>query len=410
MYLSILILPIIGSIISGFGGRKIGIKGSQLISCLCLFLSALFSTFAIYEVGFCASPVNVNIGNWVDSEIMNVTWEFLFDQLSVIFCIMITYITFFILVYTVYYMEGQPHIQRFFSYLSAFAGFMLILVTGGNYFVLFVGWEGELNCLKWILNLFLEYNTLEECYILGIFLISKRSFHIEGKINSNKRIGPHNIEIIQVIIGILLGDGHLEKRNTGIGTRLIIEQTNKNVEYLMWLYNYFYKQGYCSSLKPKLFKRIKKKNTVYFGVKFNTYTFSSFNWIHDLFYKASASKNGRNIKIVPISFLYENLNPLALAIWFMDDGSKLGSGFKIATNCFELSELEELCKLLFEKYNFNCSIHSNKVKGKLTWTIYIKKSSARSFANLIEPFMLNSMKYKLGIYSQYNKVKKNNYL
>jgi len=52
---------------------------------------------------------------------------------------MITYITFLILVYTIYYMEGQPHIQRFFSYLSAFAGFMLILVTGGNYFVLFVG-------------------------------------------------------------------------------------------------------------------------------------------------------------------------------------------------------------------------------------------------------------------------------
>jgi hypothetical protein len=75
----------------------------------------------------------------------------------------------------------------------------------------------------------------------------------------------------------LLGDGHLEKRNRGIGTRLIIEQTNQNVEYLMWLYHFFYKQGYCSILKPKLFKRIKKNNTVYYGVKFNTYTFSSFN-------------------------------------------------------------------------------------------------------------------------------------
>jgi hypothetical protein len=320
------------------------------------------------------------------------------------------------------------HVQRFFSYLSAFAGFMLILVTGGNYFVLFVGWEGELNCLKWILNLSreaFEYKTLaDEAWpypkdwagnILGLFLISKRSFHIEGKINSNKRIGPHNVEILQVIIGSLLGDGHLDKRNKGIGTRLIIEQTNQNVEYLMWLYNYFYKQGYCSSLKPKLFKRIKKKNTVYFGVKFNTYTFSSFNWIHDLFYKikgqastcAKQTPGGwRYIKIIPISFLYEYLSPLALAVWFMDDGSKLGSGFKIATNCFELSELEELCKLLFEKYNLNSSIHSNKIKGlHATWTLYIKKNSARSFANLIEPFMLNSMKYKLGIYSQYNKVK-----
>jgi len=79
----------------------------------------------------------------------------------------------------------------------------------------------------------------DEYYTLGLFLsltvpkISKRFFHIEGKINSNKRIGPHNVDILQVIIGSLLGDGHLEKRNKSIGTRLIIEQTNKNVEYLM---------------------------------------------------------------------------------------------------------------------------------------------------------------------------------
>jgi NADH-ubiquinone oxidoreductase chain 5 len=142
MYLSIIIFPFLGSIFSGFLGRKVGIDGSQIISCLCLFLSAVFSTFALYETGLGASPVTINLGSWIDSEIMHISWEFLFDQLSVIFCIMITYITFLILVYTTYYMEGQPHVQRFFSYLSAFAGFMLILVTGGNFFVLFVGWEG----------------------------------------------------------------------------------------------------------------------------------------------------------------------------------------------------------------------------------------------------------------------------
>ena len=402
MYISILIIPFLGAIISGFLGRKVGVTGSQIISCLSLFLSALLSTIAFYEVGICGSPVSIYLGNWIDSELMTVSWEFLFDQVSVVFCIMITYITFLILIYTIYYMEGSPHIQRFFSYLSAFAGFMLVLVTGGNYFVLFVGWEGEINCLKWILELYFKSHLLDEYSALGLFLISKRSFHMEGKINSNKRIGPHNFNILQVIIGSLLGDGHLEKRSKGIGSRLIIEQTNQNVEYLMWLYKFFYVQGYCSSLKPKIFKRIKKNNTLYYGVKFNTFTFSSFNWIYDLFYRPTLEKN---IKILPISFLCENLSPLALAIWFMDDGSKLGSGFKIATNCFELFELEELCKLLFIKYDLHCNIHSNKVKGNLTWTIYINKRSARSFANIIEPFMLNSMKYKLGIYSQYNKVK-----
>jgi NADH-ubiquinone oxidoreductase chain 5 len=142
MYLSIIVLPFLGSLFSGFLGRKLGITGSQWISCLSLFLSALLSTVAFYEVCLLGSPVSINVGNWIDAEIMIVSWEFLFDQVSVVFCIMITYITFLILVYTVYYMDGSPHIQRFFSYLSAFAGFMLVLVTGANYFVMFVGWEG----------------------------------------------------------------------------------------------------------------------------------------------------------------------------------------------------------------------------------------------------------------------------
>jgi len=141
MYITLIFLPILGSIFAGFFGRKVGIFGAQFITCLSLFLSAVLSSIAFFEVGFCNSPVTINLGSWIDSELLTISWEFYFDQLSVTFCIMITYITFLILVYTVYYMDGQPHNQRFFSYLSAFAGFMLVLVTAGNYFVMFVGWE-----------------------------------------------------------------------------------------------------------------------------------------------------------------------------------------------------------------------------------------------------------------------------
>jgi NADH-ubiquinone oxidoreductase chain 5 len=62
MYLSIIILPIFGSLLSGFLGRKIGINGSQFITCTCLFLSAVLSTFALYEVGICGSPVSIKLG------------------------------------------------------------------------------------------------------------------------------------------------------------------------------------------------------------------------------------------------------------------------------------------------------------------------------------------------------------
>jgi NADH-ubiquinone oxidoreductase chain 5 len=63
MYLSIIVLPFLGSIFSGFLGRKVGETGAQLLSCGSLFLSALLSTIAFYEVGFSASPVSINAGN-----------------------------------------------------------------------------------------------------------------------------------------------------------------------------------------------------------------------------------------------------------------------------------------------------------------------------------------------------------
>jgi ubiquinol-cytochrome c reductase cytochrome b subunit len=53
------------------------------------------------------------------------------------------------------------------------------------------------------------------------------------KLSSLKRIGPHNQDVISLIIGSILGDTHLEKRKKGLGTRIIFEQSSNNVEYLM---------------------------------------------------------------------------------------------------------------------------------------------------------------------------------
>jgi len=142
MYLSILIFPLLGSFVSGFMGRKIGITGSHIITCTCLSISSLLATIAFYEVGICGSPVSVYLFNWVDSEFMFISWEFLFDQLTVSMFIPVLYISTLIHIYTTSYLAEDPHNQRFFSYLSLFTFFMLLLVSGANYFVMFIGWEG----------------------------------------------------------------------------------------------------------------------------------------------------------------------------------------------------------------------------------------------------------------------------
>ena len=139
MYLSILILPFLGSFISGFLGRKIGVTGTHIITCTCLIVSSILATVAFYEVGICGSPVSIYLSSWVDSEIMSISWEFLFDQLTVSMLIPVLYISSVIHIFSISYMENDPHVQRFFSYLSLFTFFMLLLVSGANYFVMFVG-------------------------------------------------------------------------------------------------------------------------------------------------------------------------------------------------------------------------------------------------------------------------------
>jgi NADH-ubiquinone oxidoreductase chain 5 len=142
MYLTILILPLLGSFVSGFLGRKIGVTGSHIITCTCLILSSILATIAFYEVGLSSSPVTVYLFNWIDSEYMNISWEFLFDQLTVSMFIPVLYISSLIHIFSTDYMAEDPHNQRFFSYLSLFTFFMLVLVSGANFFVMFVGWEG----------------------------------------------------------------------------------------------------------------------------------------------------------------------------------------------------------------------------------------------------------------------------
>jgi len=141
MYLSIIILPLLSSLVSGFLGRKVGVTGSQIITCGSLIVTSVFVTIAFYEVGICGSPVKIEIINWLDIEILNISWSFYFDQLTVSLGLAVIYCSTLIHIYSVDYLSTDPHIQRFFSYLSAFTAGMLVLICGGNFLVMFVGWE-----------------------------------------------------------------------------------------------------------------------------------------------------------------------------------------------------------------------------------------------------------------------------
>src|SRR6201990_49813 len=223
MYLSIIILPLLGSIVTGFMGRKVGVTGAHVISCTCLFLSSLLMTVAFYEVGICGSPVYINLGSWVDSELMSISWEFYFDQLTVSLGLAVLYCSSLFHIYTIDYLSADPHNQRFFSYLSAFTAGMLVLICGGNFFVMFVGWEAIGVVSYLLINFYFTRIQANKAAILaftmnrsgdmlmsiGFFAI----FAVFGTFNYSQifTLVPYMNELAISIISLLLLGGALAK-------------------------------------------------------------------------------------------------------------------------------------------------------------------------------------------------------
>lgn len=242
-------------------------------------------------------------------------------------------------------------------------------------------------------------NKIEDTCVLILIITGQRN-NIIKKIPSNRmfhtrvkaasRIGPHNLDIILVIVGSLLGDCYANKRSVE-GTRLCYRQSTVHKDYLFWLYNFFFARGYCSNLEPRMYKRVLKNkgsdDKTHYSYEFNTFTFRSFNWIHEMFYK-------KGIKYINAD-LVKYITPLALAIWISDDGGWAKPGVRIATNSFKLKEVEFLVEVLQSKFGLNCTIQTLKPSGN--HNIYIKGSSVPKLRELVLPHLHTSMHYKLGL-------------
>ena len=142
MYLALITLPLLGSIVSGLFGRKIGVSGAHIITSTSVIITTILAILAFVEVGLNNIPVSIGLIRWIDSESLNVLWGFHFDSLTVSMLIPVLIVSSLVHVYSIGYMSQDPHNQRFFSYLSLFTFMMILLVTANNYLLMFVGWEG----------------------------------------------------------------------------------------------------------------------------------------------------------------------------------------------------------------------------------------------------------------------------
>jgi NADH-ubiquinone oxidoreductase chain 5 len=223
MYLALIVLPILGSIVSGFFGRKVGVSGSQIITCSCVIITTILAVFAFIEVGLNNIPVTINLFRWVDSESLNIAWAFNFDALTVSMLIPVLIVSSVVHIYSIGYMSHDPHNQRFFSYLSLFTFMMIILVTANNFLLMFVGWEGVGICSYLLVSFWFTRiaanqssmaaflaNRVGDCFLtIGMFAILWSFGNIDYYTVFS--LAPYYNENIVIIIGICLLIGAMAK-------------------------------------------------------------------------------------------------------------------------------------------------------------------------------------------------------
>ena len=193
MEISIIALPLIASIISGFFGKFIGDRNSEIVTSLLVSISAVISVIVFYEVIFNQYEENIIIAKWINSGSLEVNWTMKIDALSAVMLVVVTFISALVHIYSIGYMSHDPHKPRFMAYLSLFTFAMLMLVTADNFIQLFFGWEGVGLCSYFLIGFWFKKETANAAAIkafvvnrvgdfgfaLGIFLI----FYLFGTVN-----------------------------------------------------------------------------------------------------------------------------------------------------------------------------------------------------------------------------------
>jgi NADH-quinone oxidoreductase subunit L len=180
------LLPLLGFLINGFFGKKLSKTLSSAIACLAVVAAFVVSFLIFLELKNAVEKSHViTLYQWFSAGALKIDFSFLVDPLSVIFLMIITGIGSLIHLYSAGYMHDDEGHNRFFAYLNLFIFFMLLLVLGSNYIIMFVGWEGVGLCSYLLIGFWFkntEYNNAAKKafimnrigdlgFLLGIILI-----------------------------------------------------------------------------------------------------------------------------------------------------------------------------------------------------------------------------------------------
>lgn len=189
-------------------------------------------------------------------------------------------------------------------------------------------------------------------------------------------------ELREILVGILLGDAHLETQNNGRTYRLKIEQALTHKEYVDHLYEKFR----LWVLTPPKIRDVITKGVLSMNYRFTTLNHGSFRFYGQQFYK-----NGK--KCVP-KIINRLITARGLAYWFMDDGSiksNESKGIIFNTHCYSKKDVMLLINVLKDKFNLKAKVRRQKDR----YQIYISGDSYEKFSALVKSYLLKEMEYKL---------------
>jgi hypothetical protein len=193
----------------------------------------------------------------------------------------------------------------------------------------------------------------------------------------------------EVLIGSLLGDGTLTGNKTSMHTNLNykVEQSMEKQEYVDFHYKVF--QDIVGT-HPKIRYQGKQEKSYWF----RSYRHICLKFYADQFYEIDALGNRR--KKVP-KLIHRWLTPLALAIWFQDDGSKKPNGYELHTEGFYRYEIQVLQRALTSNYKIQVNIQKEikKATGKTYYKLYIPETSKDIFTEIVRPYIFDCFQYKL---------------
>jgi len=142
IYLTIVLAPLIGSIIVGLAGHRLGRTLSHSITILGVTVSTVLALYVFnHHVLQGAEVFNENIYTWMQVGGLNMSVGFLVDNLTSVMLLVVSFVSLMVHIYTIGYMQEDEGYTKFFSYISLFTFAMFMLVISNNFMQLFFGWE-----------------------------------------------------------------------------------------------------------------------------------------------------------------------------------------------------------------------------------------------------------------------------